>query len=65
VRGANGKRDIACTVAAALALTVLLVAGACQEHIPAYALVSDDGAADAAATEDAGADGEAAGTTAD
>jgi hypothetical protein len=43
-------------MAAALALTVLLIVAACQEHIPAYALASDDAGADAPPTTDAGPD---------
>jgi hypothetical protein len=40
-------------MAAAVALTVLWVVGACQEHIPAYALASDDAGADALPASDA------------
>jgi hypothetical protein len=33
-------------------LSAIVVVGACQEHIPAYALVSDDAGVDAAADAD-------------
>ena len=42
----RGPADIACAASAALVLTTILVVGACQEHIPAYALVPDDAAGD-------------------
>jgi hypothetical protein len=53
-------RDVVCAIGATLAVVALLTAAACQEHIPAYALLPDDSGADASSEDgavDASSDG--------
>ncbi len=46
-------RDVVCAIGATLAVAALLAAAACQEHIPAYALLPDDSGADASSEDGA------------